>query len=84
MQLPTQFIRDTRDRPVAVVLSYQEYERLVGANDAEDAYLSQLAREALEEGGDSIPLEVYFKDRFAKGVLHARGKARTSRRSRCN
>ena len=64
VQFPTQFIRDAKHKPLAVVLSYEKYERLVGADDAEDAYLSALAREALEEGGEAIPLDKYFSKRF--------------------
>ena len=62
-----EYLVDVEGRRVAVVLPIREYERLVERiEDLEDL---RAVREALEEGGESIPWEVVKAELRAKSKL---------------
>lgn len=59
-----QFITDSQGKRTGVILSMEEYNRLMELiEDAEDVALYKAAK---EEGGDTIPLEEYLESRKKK------------------
>lgn len=77
--LHPQFIMNGKRQPVFVILPYREYQQLL--EDSEDEWCSRLAREAIEAGGESIPLDEYYEKRFGKGRTNVRGKTRAASES---
>ncbi len=60
----TQFITDTTGNRTGVILSIQDYERLLEqAEDTQDLKLYQTAK---AEGGESMPLSEYVAQRNLK------------------
>ena len=77
MDLHPHIIKDGKNKPIAVVLSYEEYAQLLG--DAEDEWLARMTEEAIAEGSEGMEAGAFF-EKLRKERLDA-SRSHTTKRA---